>query len=65
MTREEAIEAVRLHDSRIDRKCVEDFIEFTGYTETEFWSIVDTFYNRELFEKNRFGEWVLKDPVWK
>ncbi len=65
MTREEAIEAVRLHDSRIDRKRVEDFIEFTGYTETEFWSIVDTFYNRELFEKNRFGEWVLKDPVWK
>lgn len=65
MTREEAIEAVHTHDGRLDSMCVRDFIEFTGYSETEFWSIVDKFYNRELFEKNSFGEWVLKEPIWK
>ena len=65
MTREEAVEAVRLHDGNLDSKCVQDFIEFAGYSETEFWSIVDKFYNRDLFEKNKFGEWVLKNPVWK
>lgn len=65
MTREEAVEAVRSHDGNLDSKCVQDFIEFAGYSETEFWSIVDKFYNRDLFEKNKFGEWVLKNPVWK
>lgn len=65
MTREEAIEAVRLHDGKLDSKCVQDFIEFVGYSETEFWKIVDRFYNRDLFEKNQFGEWELKHPIWE
>ena len=65
MTREEAIEQVRLHDSKLDSKCVHDFCDFMGYTETEFWQIVDKFYNRDLFEKNAFGEWVLKSPISK
>lgn len=65
MTRKEAVEAVRLHDGKLDSLCIRDFCEFTGYSETEFWNIVDKFYNRDLFEKNQFGEWVLKNPVWR
>lgn len=65
ITREEAVEAVRIHDGKLDSMCVRDFVEFTGYSEAEFWNIVEGFYNRELFEKNEFGEWVLKEPVWK
>lgn len=63
MTREEAVEAVRQHDGKLDCMCVRDFCEFMGYSESEFWEIVDTFYNRDLFMKNEFGEWVLKQPV--
>lgn len=65
MTREEAIEQVRLHDGKLDSKCVRDFCEFLGYSESEFWGIVDKFYNRDLFYKNEFNEWELKTPVWK
>ena len=65
ITREEAVEAVRLHDAKLDSRCVRDFVEFVGYSETEFWNIVDKFYNRDLFEKNEMGDWVLKDPIWK
>ena len=65
MTREEAVEAVRLHDAKLDNRCVRDFVEFVGYSETEFWSIVDKFYNRDLFEKNEMGEWKLKNSVWQ
>ena len=64
LTREEAIKLVKEHDHRLDPKCVADFIGFLGYTETEFWSIVDKFYNKDLFTKNDFGEWVLKEPLW-
>lgn len=65
MTREEAVEAVHMHDSKLDSQSVRDFCEFMGYSEKEFWDIIDRFYNRELFEKNKYNEWVLKEPVWK
>ncbi len=63
ITREEGIELVKRHDHNLDPKAVKDFIEFAGYTETEFWNIVDKFYNREIFELNEFGEWILKYPI--
>ena len=65
MTREEAVEQVLLHDGKLDSKCVRDFCKFLGYSESEFWGIVDKFYNRDLFYKNEFNEWELKNPVWK
>jgi N-acetyl sugar amidotransferase len=65
MTREEAIEAVKLHDHALDPQCVRDFCVFCGYSESEFWSIVDKFYNTDLFEKDNFGQWVIKNPIWK
>lgn len=65
ITRDEAIELVKKHDHALDPQCVRDFCEFCGYTETEFWRIMDGFYNRELFEKDVTGRWVLKHPVWE
>lgn len=64
LSREEAVELVRKHDHRLDPKAVRDFCEFLGYRESEFWAVVDRLYNPDLFEKNAFGEWVLKHPVW-
>ena len=52
-------------DGKLDPFCVRDFCEFCGYTESEFWKIVDGFYNRDLFYKNEYGEWVLKHPIWE
>jgi len=65
LTREEAIKLVKEHDHRLDDRCVRDFTQFLGYTETEFWSIIDLFYNKDIFEKNVYGEWVLKNPIWQ
>ena len=63
--REAAKKLVREHDGALDPLCVRDFCEFCGYTETEFWAIVDKFYNPELFEKDSTGAWALKHPVWE
>lgn len=65
MSRDEAIQIVKECDGELDPLCVRDFCEFCGYSETEFWSVVDRFYNRELFVKNEYGKWVLKTPIWK
>lgn len=60
LTRDEAVKIVRERDSVLDPKCVRDFCSFCGYTETEFWKIVDKFYNKDLFGKDEFGRWKLK-----
>lgn len=65
LTRDEAKQLVREHDDKLDPLCVRDFCEFCGYTETEFWNILDSLYNQELFEKNDYGKWILKHPVWE
>jgi N-acetyl sugar amidotransferase len=65
ITREQAIEGVRQRDGVLDPRSVREFCEFTGYSEAEFWAIVDKLYNPELFEKNSCGKWELKDPIWK
>lgn len=65
LTREEAIQLVKEHDHALDPLCVRDFCEFCGYTETRFWAIIDKLYNKDLFEKDENGKWVLKKPLWK
>ena len=65
MTREEAIPIIKARDGKLDPLCVRDFCDFCGYTETEFWAIMDKFYNRDLFEKNEYDEWQLKHPIWE
>jgi N-acetyl sugar amidotransferase len=65
LTRDEAVRLVKERDHRLDPKAVRDFCNFLGYQDTEFWRIVDKFYNRDIFKKDEFGRWVLKSPVWK
>lgn len=63
LTREEAIKLVNDRDAKLDPKCVEDFCNFLGYSLSDFWGIIDTLYNRDIFEKNDFGEWKLKSKL--
>lgn len=60
ITREEAVKLVKEHDHALDPLCVRDFCEFLGYSEKEFWEIIDRHYNQELFEKDKLNRWVLK-----
>ena len=64
LNRSEAIKLVKEHDHKLDPLCVQDFIKFAGYSESEFWNIVENLYNRKIFKKNSIGEWVLKNPIW-
>ena len=65
VSREEAVKLVKEHDGNLDPRSVREFCAFCGYTETEFWNIVDKLYNQNIFSKNEIGEWVLKHPVWE
>jgi len=64
ITREKGIELVKKYDHKLDQKAVSDFIQFLGYSLSEFYNIIDKFYNKDIFEKNTYGDWVLKNPIW-
>jgi N-acetyl sugar amidotransferase len=65
LTRKEAIPIVKQRDGALDPLCVRDFCDFCGYTESDFWGIVDRLYNKDLFEKDALGRWMLKTPIWE
>jgi len=65
ITREAAVQLVKEEDWKMDPEAVEDFCEFAGYTEKEFYTILDKWYNPELFEKDEKGKWELKNPIWE
>lgn len=65
MTREEAIQVIKERDHAIDPLAVRDFCDFCGYTESEFYQIVDKFYNKEIFRMDEFGRYILKHPIWE
>jgi N-acetyl sugar amidotransferase len=64
LNREEAVEIIKRRDGNLDPLCVRDFCEFCGYSEAEFWQIIDGHFNKDLFEKDAFGRWALKTPIW-
>lgn len=64
LTREQAIKMVRKHDHDLDPRTVREFCSFIGYSEQEFWSVIEKHYNTEIFEKTENGLWKLKRPVW-
>lgn len=62
LSREQAVELVKNHDHDLDKMAITDFCNFLGYSEREFWSIIDKFYNTELFIKKN-GLWKLKNEI--
>lgn len=63
LSRDEAIRIVKERDHRLDNKCVEDFCAFVGISKTKFWQIIEKNYNMDLFYKNEFGEFKLKNEI--
>jgi N-acetyl sugar amidotransferase len=58
--RDEGMRLVREHDHKLDPKMLADFLDFTGYTESAFWGVVEKWWNRDLFEKVD-GKWRSKE----
>ena len=62
LSRAEAVKIVNERDAMLDERCVEDFCKFLGISKSKFWSIVEKHYNKELFYKDEFNRYVLKNP---
>jgi len=61
ITREEGLKIAKENDGKMDPKHVKEFCKYIGITEKEFDRIRDTFVNTDIFEKDKKGEWKLKE----
>jgi hypothetical protein len=62
ITREEGVELVKKHDHKLDPRALKYFLDFTGYTEKEFYDIAEKFRNKDIWEEED-GEWRLKTSI--
>ena len=63
MTRAEAIKIVRSHDRRdLSDYYVDDFVDLLRYSKEQFWSVMDKYRNRAIWEQVD-GRWMLDDPA--
>jgi len=62
VSRQEAIDYINENEHKLDKRMLQDFLDYTGISEEEFWATVDKFANLDYVEK-RNGEWRLKDPA--
>ena len=60
MTRERAIAVVREKGSQRPREDIAAFCAFVGITKKEFFDIIETFRNRDIWEQ-RAGVWIIRD----
>lgn len=62
-TREEMIPLVKKYDKVLDQGIVEKFCEFVRMSSKEFWEIMDKWYNKDLFYRDKDGVWQEKFEV--
>jgi N-acetyl sugar amidotransferase len=58
--REEAVRLVNKYDGTQPNKAIKEYLNYTGFTEEEFFKIVDSYTNKRIFERDSNGNF-LKD----
>ena len=55
ISREEAKQLVRKYEGKVPRRYLEEYLEFVGMTEDEFYETLDAFTNKAIFETDENG----------
>ncbi len=58
----EGRELIQQEDHRLDQAVLDDFLDFTGYSDREFWDIVETHRNERIFEES-FADGPIPKPT--
>jgi len=56
ITREEGVRLVNKYDGRLPKKSIKKYLEYTGFTQKEFDTIVDSYTNKRIFERDKNGK---------
>jgi len=62
ITRLEALNFAREIDGECPREVILEFCDYIKITEEEFYNVRDSFVNQEIFVRDSYGNWVMKNP---
>ena len=65
INREEGISLVKKYDGEFPNKYYQKFLKYCSITEKEFEIIVDSWRSEHIWTKDKFSNWILKNPIWK
>jgi hypothetical protein len=57
MTREAGLELVRKYDGKCDPSYITRYCNYLGIDEAEFWRVVESYRNPEMWERDADGAW--------
>jgi N-acetyl sugar amidotransferase len=63
MTREQGVELVEKYEGKCSEKYVNSFCTYLEISQQEFWKVVDSYTNKDLFSRDSSGAWKFKHPV--
>ncbi len=63
MTRDEAIKLVKKHDGRCADRFVKGFCNYIGISEKKFWQVAQSYRNKDIWQKDKKGQWALKSEL--
>lgn len=63
MTREEGMAMVKEYDAK-EPESLSEYCRFLKISEQEFYDLVDPMRDTDIWEKDEFGRWHIKDSVW-
>lgn len=63
MTRAEAIAKVKAFDGRCAPRYVERFCRYLEITQEQFWSVVESYRDRKIWQRAADGSWELRTPL--
>ncbi len=64
ITREQGIKLVRELDGKCADRYIQKFCDYIEITIGEFWRVANSFRGK-MWEKNKNGEWKIKNPIWE
>lgn len=63
MSRKKGVELIKKYDGKISDAIVADFSSYLGISTQEFWRVVDSYTNKDIFHKDSSGNWTLIYPI--
>lgn len=60
---QEGADLIREHDHKLDERILDDFLEFTGYSDHEFWEIVEQHRNTDIFPESFLESGTVPKPT--
>jgi len=58
ITREEGVRLVNKYDGIPPKKAIKEYLNYTGFTHTEFDKIVDSYTNKRIFKRDENGKFI-------